>query len=129
MNIGEVSERSGLPPKTIRYYEDIKLVRPMRSDNGYRSFRESDIHKLAFLGRARALGFSIEDCRTLMGLYEDETRESAQVKAVAKEHLSQIDNKIAQLKSMRETLSHLVEACQGDHRPDCPILTDLSRGV
>ncbi|PXW67232.1 Cu(I)-responsive transcriptional regulator [Loktanella sp. PT4BL] len=129
MNIGEVSERSGLPPKTIRYYEDINLVRPLRSDNGYRSFRESDIHKLAFLGRARALGFSIEDCRTLMDLYEDETRESAQVKAVAKEHLAEIDNKIAQLKSMRETLSHLVEACQGDHRPDCPILKDLSRGV
>lgn len=129
MNIGEVSERSGLPPKTIRYYEDINLVRPLRSNNGYRSFRESDIHKLAFLGRARALGFSIEDCRTLMDLYEDETRESAQVKAVAKEHLSQIDNKIAQLKSMRETLSHLVEACQGDHRPDCPILRDLSKGI
>ncbi len=129
MNIGEVSERSGLPPKTIRYYEDINLVRPLRSDNGYRSFRESDIHKLAFLGRARALGFSIEDCRTLLSLYEDETRESAQVKAVAKEHLTEIDNKIAQLKSMRETLSHLIEACQGDHRPDCPILQDLSRGI
>ena len=129
MNIGEVSERSGLPPKTIRYYEDINLVRPLRSDNGYRSFRESDMHKLAFLGRARALGFSIEDCRTLLSLYEDETRESAQVKAVAKEHLTEIDNKIAQLKSMRETLSHLIEACQGDHRPDCPILKDLSRGI
>ena len=129
MNIGEVSERSGLPPKTIRYYEDINLVRPLRSDNGYRSFRESDIHKLAFLGRARALGLSIEDCRTLLSLYEDETRESAQVKAVAKEHLTEIDNKIAQLKSMRETLSHLIEACQGDHRPDCPILKDLSRGI
>ena len=129
MNIVEVSERSGLPPKTIRYYEDINLVRPLRSDNGYRSFRESDIHKLAFLGRARALGFSIEDCRTLLSLYEDETRESAQVKAVAKEHLTEIDNKIAQLKSMRETLSHLIEACQGDHRPDCPILKDLSRGI
>lgn len=126
MNIGEVSERSGLPPKTIRYYEDIKLVRPMRSDNGYRSFRESDIHKLAFLGRARALGFSIEDCRTLMDLYEDETRESAQVKALAKEHLSQIDNKISQLKSMRETLSHLIQSCHGDDRPDCPILSDLA---
>ena len=129
MNIGEVSERSGLPPKTIRYYEDINLVRPLRSDNGYRSFRESDIHKLAFLGRARALGFSIEDCRTLLSLYEDETRESAQVKAVAKEHLTEIDNKIAQLKSMRETLSHLIEACQGDHRPDFPIVKDLSRGI
>lgn len=128
MNIGEVSERAGLPAKTIRYYEDIGLVRPLRSDNGYRAFRESDIHKLAFLGRARTLGFSIEDCRTLLGLYEDETRESAQVKSVAKEHLTAIDSKIAQLKSMRKTLSHLVEACQGDHRPDCPILEDLAKG-
>lgn len=128
MNIGEVSERAGLPPKTIRYYEDIGLVRPLRSDNGYRAFRESDIHKLAFLGRARTLGFSIEDCRTLLDLYEDESRESAQVKAVAKEHLTAIDSKIAQLKSMRQTLSHLVEACQGDHRPDCPILQDLAKG-
>lgn len=128
MNIGEVSERAGLPPKTIRYYEDIGLVRPLRSDNGYRAFRESDIHKLAFLGRARTLGFSIEDCRTLLDLYEDESRESAQVKSVAKEHLTAIDSKIAQLKSMRKTLSHLVEACQGDHRPDCPILEDLAKG-
>jgi len=129
VNIGEVSERAGLPPKTIRYYEDIGLVRPLRSDNGYRAFRESDIHKLAFLGRARTLGFSIEDCRTLLDLYEDETRESGQVKAVAKEHLGAIDDKIAQLKAMRETLSHLVDACQGDHRPDCPILSDLARNA
>lgn len=126
MNIGEVSERSGIPAKTIRYYEDIGLVRPLRSDNGYRAFRETDLHKLAFLGRARALGFSIEDCRALLGLYEDETRESAQVKAIAEEHLEAIDDKIAQLQAMRETLSQLVEACHGDHRPDCPILTDLS---
>lgn len=127
MNIGEVSERSGLPSKTIRYYEDIGLVRPLRNNNGYRAFRESDIHKLAFLGRARTLGFSIEDCRTLLGLYEDETRESAQVKAVATEHLTAIDEKIEQLRSMRGTLSHLIEACHGDDRPDCPILEDLSR--
>lgn len=126
MNIGEVSQRSGIPPKTIRYYEDIGLVRPQRSENGYRAFGDTDLHKLAFLGRARALGFSIEDCRTLLGLYEDEARESSQVKAVAEEHLTAIDDKIAQLKGMRETLSHLVEACHGDHRPDCPILTDLS---
>jgi Cu(I)-responsive transcriptional regulator len=128
VNIGEVSERAGLPAKTIRYYEDIGLVRPLRSTNGYRAFRDSDIHKLAFLGRARTLGFSIEDCRTLLDLYEDETRESAQVKAVAKEHLTAIDEKISQLQSMRETLSHLVDACQGDHRPDCPILSDLAKG-
>lgn len=126
MNIGQVAERSGLPPKTIRYYEDIGLVRPLRSHNGYRAFRNTDVHKLAFLGRARALGFSIEDCRTLLGLYEDETRESGQVKTVAEEHLAAIDTKIAQLQSMRETLRHLVDACHGDHRPDCPILTDLA---
>lgn len=126
MNIGEVAERSGIPPKTIRYYEDIGLVRPQRSGNGYRAFRETDLHKLSFLGRARALGFSIEDCRNLLSLYEDETRESAQVKAIAEEHLSAIDDKIAQLQQMRETLSHLVETCRGDHRPDCPILKDLS---
>ncbi|MBV2361519.1 Cu(I)-responsive transcriptional regulator [Thalassococcus sp. CAU 1522] len=126
MNIGEVAERSGLPAKTIRYYEDIGLVRPQRSENGYRAFRESDLHKLAFLGRARALGFSIEDCRTLLSLYEDEARESAQVKAIAEEHLSAIDNKIAQLAAMRETLAHLVRSCHGDHRPDCPILSDLA---
>jgi len=126
MNIGEVAERSGIPPKTIRYYEDIGLVRPQRSGNGYRAFRETDLHKLAFLGRARALGFSIEDCRNLLGLYEDENRESAQVKAVAEEHLTAIDDKIAKLQSMRETLSHLVKSCHGDARPDCPILSDLA---
>ena len=126
MNIGEVADRSGIPTKTIRYYEDIGLVTPQRSGNGYRAFRETDLHKLTFLGRARALGFSIEDCRTLLSLYEDETRESAQVKAVAEEHLTEIDSKIAQLQAMRETLSHLVAACHGDDRPDCPILHDLS---
>ena len=126
MNIGQVAERSGIPPKTIRYYEDIGLVRPQRSGNGYRAFRETDLHKLTFLGRARALGFSIEDCRTLLGLYEDSSRESAQVKAVAEEHLAEIDHKIAQLQAMRDTLSDLVTACHGDDRPDCPILRDLS---
>lgn len=126
MNIGEVAERSGIPPKTIRYYEDIGLVRPQRSGNGYRAFRETDLHKLAFLGRARALGFSIEDCRTLLSLYEDETRASAQVKAIAKDHLAAIDRKLTELRAMRATLSHLVDSCQGDHRPDCPILSDLS---
>lgn len=126
MNIGEVAERSNLPTKTIRYYEDIGLIKPRRSENGYRAFREADLHKLAFLGRARALGFSIEDCRTLMALYEDETRESAQVRAVAEEHLNAIDAKIAQLQSMRATLAHLVHCCAGDNRPDCPILDDLA---
>ncbi|WP_299664142.1 Cu(I)-responsive transcriptional regulator [uncultured Ruegeria sp.] len=125
MNIGEVSTHTGLPVKTIRYYEDIDLIKPLRDDNGYRRFRDQDIHKLKFLGRARALGFTIEDCRTLLALYEDETRASSDVKRVARDHLVQIDAKIADLRGMRDTLSHLVEACAGDDRPDCPILKDL----
>ncbi|CUK06928.1 Copper export regulator [Shimia thalassica] len=128
MNIGEISGKSGLPAKTIRYYEDIGLITPQRSENGYRRFSDTDLHKLTFLGRARALGFSIEDCRTLMAMYEDESRASSDVKLVATEHLNRIDEKIAQLQSMRSTLSHLVSECAGDNRPDCPILNDLACG-
>ena len=125
MNISEASSRSGVPPKTIRYYEEIGLVRPPRESNGYRTFREADVHKLAFLGRARALGFPIEDCRALLALWEDEARASAEVKRIASGHLDAIDAKIADLQAMRGTLADLVEACVGDDRPDCPIIRKL----
>lgn len=126
MNIGEVSARAGLPAKTIRYYEDIGLVTPMRSENGYRAFRETDLHKLAFLGRARTLGFSIEDCRTLLALYEDKDRASSDVKRIAQQHLTEIEEKLTKLQSMRDTLAELVHCCAGDNRPDCPILGDMA---
>jgi MerR family transcriptional regulator, copper efflux regulator len=126
MNISDVAERAGLPPKTIRYYEEVGLIQPQRAANGYREFRESDLHKLAFLGRARSLGFSLEECRRLMALYEDRGRASADVKALAQDHLAGIDRKIVDLTAMRRTLSHLVECCAGDGRPECPILDDLS---
>jgi MerR family transcriptional regulator, copper efflux regulator len=126
MNIGDVSRLSGLPAKTIRYYEDIGLVSPLRSDNGYRSFRKSDLHKLAFLGRARSLGFSIDDCRNLLALYDDKTRASADVKTIAQEHLKRIDQKLKELSEMQGTLTHLIKGCAGDDRPDCPILADLA---
>ncbi len=125
MNIGNVSTLSGLPVKTIRYYEEIGLVRPLRDINGYRAFRDQELHKLAFLGRARSLGFTIEDCRALVALYDDKTRASADVKRIANEHLEHIETKIAGLEAMRDTLSHLIDECSGDHRPDCPILKDL----
>ncbi len=126
MNIGDVSRLSGLPAKTIRYYEEIGLVRPMRGSNGYRQFRERDLHKLAFLGRARSLGFSLEDCRSLLALYEDRQRASADVKRIAQEHLARIERKMEELRQMHRTLTDLVERCAGDHRPDCPILADLA---
>lgn len=128
MNIAEVAARSGLPAKTIRYYEDIGLIRPGRAANGYRAFAETDLHKLAFLGRARSLGFSIEECRRLLALWEDRSRASADVKALAEAHLREIDAKIAELQAMRGTLAALVSCCAGDARPDCPILSDLAGG-
>ncbi len=126
MNIGEVSRASGLPTKTIRYYEDIGLVRPARGTNGYREFSQQDAHKLFFLGRSRSLGFSIEECRTLLSLYEDRARASADVKAVAAEHLERIAQKIEELQALQSTLETLVTRCHGDDRPDCPILDDLA---
>lgn len=129
MNIGQVAEQAGLPAKTIRYYEDISLISPLRDSNGYRVFRETDLHKLVFLSRARSLGFSIEECRILLALYEDKARASSDVKAVAEQHLAQIDGKILELQAMRRTLSELVKDCAGDHRPDCPILKGLASPI
>ena len=126
MNIGDVARQSGLPAKTIRYYEDISLVQPKRETNGYRVFDNADVHKLTFLARARALGFTIGDCRTLLALYEDKSRASAEVKKVTGKHLNEIEAKIADLQAMHATLTRLSEECAGDHRPDCQILEELS---
>ncbi|MEO0830819.1 MAG: Cu(I)-responsive transcriptional regulator [Pseudomonadota bacterium] len=126
MNIGDVARASGLPAKTIRYYEDIGLLRPARGQNGYRDFSKQDYHKLTFLGRSRSLGFSIEECRTLLSLYEDQSRASSDVKRLAEKHLDDIDSKIQDLEAMRATLHDLVTRCHGNSRPDCPILDDLA---
>ncbi len=126
MKISDVAGVTGLPAKTIRYYEDIGLVQPARSMNGYREFTDTDSHKLAFLARARALGFTIEECRTLLSLYGDRTRGSAEVKQVALEHLEHIERKILELQAMRATLEDLVARCHGDDRPECPILDELA---
>lgn len=126
MNIGEIAEAVGMPAKTIRYYEEIGLVRPRRSTNGYRVYGPQDLHQLGFLSRARSLGFSIEDCRALLALYADRSRASAEVKAIAEHHLREVEEKIAALRAMHATLSGLVSACAGDGRPECPILADLA---
>lgn len=129
MNIGHAAERSGLPAKTIRYYEDIGLVIPARQDNGYRDYSSSDVHTLRFLQRARGLGFGIADCRNLLELYEDRHRASADVKELALMKIADVDKKIVELQSLRETLSQLAAKCHGDDRPDCPIIDDLAGKV
>jgi Cu(I)-responsive transcriptional regulator len=126
MNIGDAAERSGLPPKTIRYYEEIGLLKPGRAENGYRDYSSSDVHRLKFLQRSRSLGFSVEECRQLLSLYGDRQRESADVRAIAEAKLGEIDRKISELAELREVLRHLVEHCNGDARPDCPIIDRLA---
>lgn len=127
MNIGLAAKRSGLPAKTIRFYEDSGLIAPARrNENGYRDYSEADVHKLGFIQRARSLGFSLEDCRALLALYEDRSRASADVKRLALEHIAEIDAKLVALEDMRATLARLAKACHGDDRPDCPILTSLA---
>ena len=127
MNIGLAGKRAGLPPKTIRYYEDIGLLRPARRENGFRDYGERDVHDLRFIARARGLGFSVEECRHLLDLYRDQGRASAEVRETAKTHIEVIRAKIEELRSMEKTLSTLIEQCAGDDRPDCPILDELSR--
>ena len=126
MNIGQAAGQSGLSTKTIRYYEDIGLLRPLRRDNGFRDYAERDVHELRFIARARSLGFSVEECRHLLELYRDKGRASAEVRETATKHIKSIRAKIRALRSMETTLSHLVERCAGNDRPACPILDDLA---
>ena len=126
MNVGDAALKSGLPAKTIRYYEDIGLISPARADNGYRDYSGDDIHRLAFLRRARSLGFSIDDCRQLIALYGDQERASHDVREIASAHVAAITEKIRELEQMRATLQKLIHACHGDARPECPILEDIA---
>ncbi len=127
MIVGEAAKQSGLPPKTLRYYEEIGLVEPGRLSNGYRDYDLDDLARLKFLSRARSLGFTIEDCRTLLSLGDDEHRSSRDVKIIAKAHLENIEHKISELQAMKKALSKLVSSCHGDEHPDCPIIDELSK--
>ncbi|KMM79406.1 Cu(I)-responsive transcriptional regulator [Pseudomonas deceptionensis] len=129
MNIGQAARHSGLSAKMIRYYESIGLLKPAhRSDSGYRLYSDDDLHTLAFIKRSRDLGFSLEEVGKLLTLWQDRQRASGDVKALAREHVEQLNHKIRELTGLRDTLQELVESCQGDHRPDCPILRDLESG-
>ena len=127
MRIREASKQSGMSAKTIRFYEDIGLMRPaIRAANGYRRFKERDVRTLKFIQRARRLGFAVEDIRKLLSLWQNKRRSSAQVKALALDHVAEIEARIGQLDSMKRAVMDLAKRCHGDNRPDCPILDELA---
>lgn len=127
MNIGRAAVVSGVPPKTIRYYESIGLIRSAdRRTNNYRDYSEADVETLRFIHRGRSLGFSVKEIADLLALWHDKRRASHDVKELAQRHIEDIDRKMAELASMRRTLALLVHRCHGDSRPDCPILEDLA---
>lgn len=127
MNIGAAAKASGVSAKMIRHYESVGLLPPAsRTDAGYRLYGEKDIRTLQFIRRSRDLGFSIEEIRGLVSLWQDQTRPSREVKALARQHLDFLDRKLEELQSMKNALSHLVDCCHGDERPDCPILDNLA---
>ena len=129
MNIGAAAKASGLSAKMIRYYETIGLLHAAsRSDNGYRHYSPKDLQQLAFIKRARDLGFTLEEVGKLLALWQDRERASADVKALAASHIAELERKISELVSLRNSLRELVTSCHGDQRPDCPIIKALASG-
>ncbi|MBF8177975.1 MAG: Cu(I)-responsive transcriptional regulator [Burkholderiaceae bacterium] len=128
MNIGEAAHASGITAKMIRHYESIQLIKPSaRSDAGYRTYNENDLHTLRFIKRARKLGFALDQIRDLLSLWNDAHRASADVKAIALAHVEDLNKRVAELTEMRDTLQHLAQTCNGDARADCPILQGLAQ--
>jgi len=127
LNIGDAARASGVTAKMIRHYESIGLVKaPRRTEGGYRLYGEQDVRVLQFIHRGRALGFSLDQIRDLLALWEDKHRASADVRAMALAHIAELDRKIADMAAMRRTLESLAASCHGDDRSDCPILDDLA---
>jgi len=130
MNIGQASRKSGVTAKMIRYYESIGLLpKADRKESGYRDYDVSDVHRLAFVRRARDLGFSIVRIRDLLMLWSDRERGNADVRAIANEHIAELQDQAAKLEAMIATLRHLVKSCRGENRAECPIMADLSKGA
>ena len=128
MNIGEASAASGVSAKMIRYYEQAGLIPPAdRSHSGYRIYNDADVHRLRFIRRARDLGFSVAEISELLGLWNDRSRRSADVKRLAQAHIADLEERIEHLRQMSATLQTLADCCAGDDRPDCPILAGLEQ--
>ena len=129
LSIGEAARSAGISPRMVRHYESLGLLAGVaRTDSGYRQYTEADLHTLHFIRRSRDLGFSMEEIAELLGLWRDRSRASSQVKRIAQDHIDDLSERIAQMQSMQRTLQTLVTCCQGNDRPDCPILDDLAAG-
>ena len=129
MNIGAAAKASGLSAKMIRYYESIGLLPAAgRSANGYRHYSPQELQQLSFIKRARDLGFTLEEVGKLLALWQNGQRASADVKALASEHIDDLNRRISELVGLRDTLQALAHSCNGDERPDCPILKELESG-
>ncbi|MFV0678573.1 Cu(I)-responsive transcriptional regulator [Variovorax sp. tm] len=127
VSIGEAAQRSGVSARMVRHYESLGLLPAVaRTESGYRQYGEADIHTLRFIKRSRDLGFSMEEIAELVGLWNNRRRASSSVKRIAEKHLGELEQRIADMQSMRSTLAHLVHCCRGDSRPECPILDDLA---
>ncbi|MEX4010039.1 Cu(I)-responsive transcriptional regulator [Neoaquamicrobium sediminum] len=127
MNIGQAAKASGVSAKMIRYYETTGLIaKAYRTDAGYRNYEDQDVHTLRFIRRARDLGFTVEQIGGLLTLWQDRSRASADVKALALSHIAELKAKIIELEAMTRTLEHLADHCVGDDRPECPIIEDLA---
>ena len=127
LNIGQAASQSGVSAKMVRHYESLGLLPPVhRTDAGYRQYGDKQIHTLRFIRRARALGFSMLEIAELLKLWQNQQRASADVKRIAQAHVADLDRRIAEMQAMRQTLAELARCCQGDDRPDCPILSGLA---
>jgi Cu(I)-responsive transcriptional regulator len=128
VNIGQAAQLSGVSAKMVRHYESLGLLpRVTRTDSGYRQYGEADVHTLRFIKRGRDLGFSMEEIGELVGLWQNRRRASANVRRIAQKHADELEQRIAAMEEMRQTLQHLIHCCRGDERPDCPILEALAR--
>ncbi|MBC7499773.1 MAG: Cu(I)-responsive transcriptional regulator [Herminiimonas sp.] len=128
MQIGQASEASGVTAKMIRYYESVGLIDAAhRSDAGYRQYSQAEVQTLAFIKRSRDLGFSLVRIKTLLGLWQDRSRKSVEVKKLARQYIAELDEDIARLQMIRDQLAHLADHCRGNQRPDCPIIDNLAK--
>jgi Cu(I)-responsive transcriptional regulator len=130
MNIGQAATASGVSAKMIRHYESVGLFpQALRTESGYRQYTAKEVSTLRFIRQSRDLGFSIEQIRELLGLWQDRKRPSRQVRTLAQAHLADLENKLEELQAMKATLQHLIHCCKGDERPDCPIIDTLAKDI